>query len=175
MRLTYFQFSSSISRFYHHAPHHKIKIYAEHFLPRSQLFTTSSNLVLCNRDADSLWSAVRLRISFRELGLRHEGGGLAPSVRVAAAPSWYVVSCPRGVGSDTSSGCLSQQRGPFSSRSTTRSKGEKRREKKIILKCEPWRKTRDKKEKYKNVAEITVLERRTVECVWSMSSLLGVW
>ena len=25
---------------------------------------------LCNRDADSLWSAVRLRISFRELGLR---------------------------------------------------------------------------------------------------------
>ena len=35
----------------------------------------------------------------------------------------------------------------------------------------------DKREKEKyNVAEIiTVLERRTVECVWSMSSLLGVW
>ena len=42
---------------------------------------------------------------------------------------------PRGVlsagGSDqyTSSGCLAHLRGPFSSRSTTRSKGEKRREK----------------------------------------------
>ena len=33
------------------------------------------------------------------------------------------------VGSDTSSRCLAQHRGPFSSRSTTRSKGEKRREK----------------------------------------------
>ena len=75
-----------------------------------------------------------------------EGGGLAQCPCGCGA---FVVSCPRGVGSDTSSGCLSQQRGPFSSRSTTRSKGEKRREKKIILKCEPWRKTRDKKEKYK--------------------------
>ena len=35
----------------------------------------------------------------------------------------------------------------------------------------------DKREKEKyNVAEIiTVLERTRVECVWSMSSLLGVW
>ena len=35
-------------------------------------------------------------------------------------------------------------------------------------------KTREK-EKYKVAEIITVLERRTVECVWSMSSLLGVW
>ena len=86
--------------------------------------------------------------------LRVEGGGLALCPVGCGA---LVVSCPRRVGSDTSSGCLAQHRGPFSSRSTTRSKGEKRREKNIILKCGPWRKTRDK-EKY-NVAEIiTVLE-----------------
>ena len=82
------------------------------------------------------------------------------SVRWAAAT--FVLSCPRRVGSDTSSGCLAQHRGPFSSKDQRdkKQKGEKRRKKNTILKCGPWRKTRDirQREKY-NVAEIiTVIE-----------------
>ena len=93
-----------------------------------RLRTLYTGLVLCNRDADSgrLCQAPNL---FQRIGV--EGGGLAQCPDGCGA---FVVSCLRGVGSDTSSGCLSQQRGPFSSRSTTRSKGETRREKKIILK-----------------------------------------
>ena len=77
--------------------------------------------------------------------------------------------------------------------STTRSKGEKRREKNIILKCGPSRKTRrlDKIREIRYILSYRRLDkernttrcrdnrrtrnRRTVECVGSTSSLLGVW
>ena len=72
-------------------------------------------------------------------------------------------------------------------------KGEKRREKNIILKCGPSRKTRrlDKIREIRYILSYRRLDkernttrcrdnrrtrnRRTVECVGSMSSLLGVW
>ena len=58
------------------------------------------------------------------------------------------------------SGCSCHRRGPFSSRSTTRSKGEKRREKNIILKCGPWRKTiEEEEEEKKKKRDVTPLER----------------
>jgi hypothetical protein len=90
------------------------------------------------------------------------------------------VLSPEGPGSDTSSGCLAQHRGPFSSRSTTseeakvKSEGKRtssssagpgagRRQETIkreIQRCRDNHRTRN---------------RRTVECVWSTSSQLGVW
>ena len=59
--------------------------------------------------------------------------------------------------SDTSSWCLAHLRGPFSSRSTTRSRGDKRSEKNTILKCGPWRKTRER-EQSNDAGMINVLE-----------------
>jgi len=103
------------------------------------------------------------------------GGGDLASRSGPVGCGAFVVSCPRRVGSDTSSGCLAQHRGPFSSRSTTRSKGEKRREKYIILKCGPWRGRQEIKREIQRCRDNHLpRNRRTVECVWSMSSLLGV-
>ena len=77
---------------------------------------------------------------------------------MAAAPSW----CPVSGGSDLilpAGACLNNEVRSQDQRQEAK-KGEKRREKKNILKCEPWRKTRKTKRKY-NVAEIiTVLEKK---------------
>ena len=77
------------------------------------------HLVSDIRDADSGRESLRLRISSRESELE---GVVWPLAQCPVGCSAFVVSCPRRVGSDTSSGCLAQHRGPFSSRSTTRSK-----------------------------------------------------
>jgi hypothetical protein len=106
------------------------------------------------------WSAVRLRISSRESGLE---GVVWPSVRWAAALSW----CPVPGGSDLILPAGAWLNTEVRSHQDQRqeAKGEKRREKNIILKCGPWRKTKRQREKY-NVAEIiTGIE---IEEQWSV-------
>ena len=52
-------------------------------------------------------------------------------------------------------------------------------EKNIMLKCGPWRKTIEEEEEEKSEKKkremFTTRKRRTVQCVWAMSSLRGVW
>eukprot|EP00964_Phaeocystis_antarctica_P081850 scaffold51248_cov68-Phaeocystis_antarctica.AAC.4 len=92
---------------------------------------------------------------FQRIGV--EGGGLALCPVGCGA---LVVSCPRRVGSDTSSGCLAQHRSPFSSRSR-RQEAQVKSEGKITSSSSAgpgaWRKTRDK-EKYNVTEIINVLE-----------------
>eukprot|EP00964_Phaeocystis_antarctica_P099379 scaffold65219_cov60-Phaeocystis_antarctica.AAC.2 len=52
---------------------------------------------------------------FQRIGVEGGGGVVWSCVRWAVGCDALVVSCPRRVGSDTSSGCLAQLRGPFSS------------------------------------------------------------
>ena len=101
-------------------------------------------------------------------------GVVWPSVRWAAAP---VVSCSRRVGSDTSSGCLAQQRGPFSSdqrqEAKVKSEGKRTYHPQVRALCALAEDKRNKERKIQRCRDNhRTRNTRTVECLWSMSSLL---